>query len=91
MTEPMAEGVVPRKAADPGLDWSRQIQRIALAALIVLILWLDYHVLQPFLGPLVWALVVAVFTWPLHERVAKRVAQPGRAALASWSVPRLPL
>ncbi len=46
--------------------WLRAL--IVAFSLIVLVL-LAFQVLQPFLVPVVWAVILAYVTWPMHERV----------------------
>ncbi|MGA0798909.1 MAG: AI-2E family transporter, partial [Steroidobacteraceae bacterium] len=46
--------------------WLRAL--IVVFSLVVLVL-LAFQVLQPFLVPVVWAVILAYVTWPMHERV----------------------
>lgn len=51
------------------------------AGLILLLAYLCYRVLAPFLVLVVWALILAVAMYPLHQAVARRIA--GRQGLAA--------
>src|SRR5271165_3211188 len=49
---------------------------------LLLLGYLGYLILEPFLVPLAWSAVLAIFFYPLHERVARRM-KPGQAAVVS--------
>src|SRR6188508_2716472 len=51
------------------------------AGLILVLAWLCYQVFAPFLTLLVWALILAVAIYPLHQRLARRLG--GRQGLAA--------
>ena len=51
-------------------------------AVLVLLAYLVYRVFEPFLVALGWAGVLVVISYPLYERLARRM-RPGGAALAS--------
>src|SRR4051794_13302463 len=57
-------------------------QAIALAALIIAIVLLCVWMLWRFLPALAWAVVLAIATWPLRQRLAGRGA--GATAAAAW-------
>jgi predicted PurR-regulated permease PerM len=57
--------------------WARVFQLATLAALGYLLL----HILQPFFGPIFWALLLALILFPINRRL--RVAFRGRRALAA--------
>jgi predicted PurR-regulated permease PerM len=48
--------------------WLRSL--IVAVSLAILVL-LAFQVLQPFMVPVVWAVILAYVTWPMHERVVR--------------------
>lgn len=61
---------------------SQQVSTALMWSGLLLLTYLLYLVLQPFLMPLGWACVLAVMVHPAHVRLAGRIG-PGRAAAAS--------
>ena len=58
------------------------VRRIILGLLLGALLVLGYAVLQPFIVPVAWAVIIAYATWPLHRRLQQRMPhRPGVAAL----------
>lgn len=60
-------------------------ERLATLLFYAAVIWLGYilyRIFQPFLVPLAWAAVMAVFFYPLQTRLERRWSPP-RAALAS--------
>lgn len=53
---------------------------VVLAAATALLLFLCWRIVQPFVGPITWALALAVVAHPLHGWIARRVKKPGLAA-----------
>jgi predicted PurR-regulated permease PerM len=49
---------------------------------LLLLLYLAFRIVEPFLVPLAWSAVLAIFFYPVHERIG-RWLQPNRAALVS--------
>src|SRR5258708_6417585 len=49
---------------------------------LLLLIYLVFRIVEPFLEPLAWSAVLAVFFYPIHERIMRRLA-PNRAALMS--------
>jgi predicted PurR-regulated permease PerM len=49
---------------------------------LLLLIYLVYRITEPFLVPLAWSAVLAIFFYPLHERIEKRM-KPTQAALLS--------
>lgn len=63
---------------------------MALAwALLVLLLYLVYLIIEPFLIPLSWAGVLAVVFYPVHARFAKRWGHSRAAALSTLLITTL--
>ena len=76
----MNQPVKPDRA--PGPPASRSMLDVLIrAGLILLLAYLCYRVLAPFLVLVVWALILAVAMYPLHQAVARRIA--GRQGLAA--------
>src|ERR1700716_2447540 len=47
---------------------------------LLLLIYLVFRIVEPFLEPLAWSGVLAIFFYPVHERIA-RWLRPNRAAL----------
>jgi predicted PurR-regulated permease PerM len=64
-------------------DSSRErFSQLIFYALIILIGYLTYLVMSPFLAPLAWAAVFAVMFYPVHRELSPRIG-PSRSALAA--------
>ena len=67
----------------PMADSSRErFSQLIFYALIILIGYLTYQVMSPFLAPLAWATVFAVMFYPVHQELSPRIG-PSRSALAA--------
>jgi len=61
-------------------DLTEFIIRIALIAFLVVV---SVRIFSPFMGLVLWALVLAVTLYPLHKKLAKRMGdKQGRAGMA---------
>jgi predicted PurR-regulated permease PerM len=70
----------PTKRSMMSKDLTEILIRVGLIAAIV---FLSLRVLAPFIGLLLWALILAVALYPLHQMLAKRLGgKQGRAAVA---------
>jgi len=49
---------------------------------LLLLIYLVFRIVEPFLEPLAWSGVLAIFFYPVHERIVRRL-RPNRAALVS--------
>ena len=49
---------------------------------LLLLIYLVYRITEPFLVPLAWSAVLAIFFYPMYERIEKRM-NPTQAALVS--------
>src|ERR1700675_4891372 len=49
---------------------------------LLLLIYLVFRIVEPFLVPLAWSAVLAIFFYPVHEWMMRRL-QPSSAALAS--------
>src|SRR3989475_11400652 len=54
--------------------------------LVLLLAYLVYRVFEPFLVPLGWAIVLAVFFYPLYTRLEKRLGSTRAATLSTLGV-----
>ena len=73
----------------PASQWKFSLVSLIFTCLILLA---AFTVLQPFLLPIVWAAVIAITTWPLHQRIhAKLGERHDLAALATTMVVALTL
>ncbi len=63
-------------------DWltRERILAVVLVAASVLVGWLCWRMVEPFVPALTWAVVLAVIAHPVHERILARLAWPGVAA-----------
>lgn len=59
------------------------LQAAVLWILLGLLVLLLYLIIKPFLIPLVWAMILVVFIFPLHRRLLKWIRRPNPAALLS--------
>lgn len=69
---------------DPELEQrlaARLMDVLIRAGLILAMVWLCYRVFSPFLTLMVWALILAVTLYPLHQSLASRIG--GRQGLAA--------
>lgn len=53
---------------------------------IALLTWLVYLVLRPFLTPLGWAAVLAIISYPVYERLTRRMSASAAAGLTTAGV-----
>jgi predicted PurR-regulated permease PerM len=61
----------------------KRVTIIFLAALTLFALYLCYKLFQPFLNPLLSALVISIVFFPVHARIQSLVRRPSLAALLS--------
>ncbi len=47
------------------------LRRLIVAGLLAGLLLLAFQVLQPFIVPVIWAVILAYVTWPAHERLVR--------------------
>ncbi|MEN6535907.1 MAG: AI-2E family transporter [Bryobacteraceae bacterium] len=62
------------------------LQSALLWILLGLLVLLLYLIVKPFLVPLVWAVVMVVFLFPVHQRLAARLRRPNLSALCTVSL-----
>jgi predicted PurR-regulated permease PerM len=63
-------------------DWltRERLLVLVLVAATVVIAWLCWRMVKPFVPAITWALVLAVLAHPLHERIAGRLKWPSLSA-----------
>jgi predicted PurR-regulated permease PerM len=65
-----------------GTTTSDRLTTVLSYGALLLLGYVVYLILTPFLVPLAWSAVLAIFFYPLHQRIARRL-RPGLAALVS--------
>jgi len=73
---------VTKTVRERNLSTSDQVTTVLSYGSLLLLAYLVYAITAPFLVPLAWSAVLAIFFYPLHEKVLKRL-QPNSAALVS--------
>ena len=79
----------------------RFVERVILLALLAFLVFACLQIVEPFIGPMLWGIIIAVATWHPYrwlvrpsgwppqagrgDRVAGAAADPGRADRACWS------
>ena len=60
--------------------------QFALASLTAMSIALCVALALPVLPAITWAVALAILAWPMHRRIARRVARPGLAAAISTAI-----
>jgi predicted PurR-regulated permease PerM len=81
----------PRRSAAPGADGGRTMPRfgarwIALLAATLIAIYLCWLMISPFIEVLLWAGVLVVVFFPVHQRILARVRGPNLAAALSCAL-----
>jgi predicted PurR-regulated permease PerM len=63
-----------------------RFSRVLFYAVVIVIGYLAFRVVGPFLAPLAWAGVFAMVLFPLQSRLAKRIHRPGAAAALTTAI-----
>jgi predicted PurR-regulated permease PerM len=71
-----------RNDSRPPLTTSDRLTTVLSYGALLLLGYLVYRIFEPFLIPLVWSAVLAIFFNPLYQRLSQRLS-PNRAALMS--------
>lgn len=61
----------------------RLLRWVGLLVATILLLWQCWRMLEPFLGVVLWAVVLAILFFPMHRRIRARVGSPGWSAVLS--------
>ena len=70
------------------VDLGRQ-ERLGIVffyAVVILLGYLAYRIFEPFFSPLLWAAILAVLTYPLYERISKRLGRNRGALITTVGV-----
>jgi predicted PurR-regulated permease PerM len=70
------------KTDSPAKTTSDRLTTVLSYGALLLLGYLAYSILEPFLVPLAWSAVFAIFFFPLHEKILRKL-KPTPAALAS--------
>jgi predicted PurR-regulated permease PerM len=71
-----------KPATVPTKSTSDRLTTVLSYGAILLLIYLVYRIAEPFLVPLAWSAVLAIFFYPVHERIQERM-KPTQAALLS--------
>src|SRR6266852_7451983 len=75
---------IPRMSptSSPAASTSDRLTTVLSYGALLLLIYLVFRIVEPFLELLVWSAVLAIFFFPVHERILRRL-RPNRAALVS--------
>jgi len=73
---------VTKTVLERNLNTSDQVTRVLSYGALLLLGYLVFEITSPFLVPLAWSAVLAIFSYPLYERLSKKW-KPTSAAAAS--------
>ena len=59
---------------------------ILFYAIVLFLVYLFLRILTPFFAPLGWAVVLAIFVYPWHEKLVPRCGSAGAAAVSTLVV-----
>jgi predicted PurR-regulated permease PerM len=59
------------------------VRWLPLVVVLAIALYLCFRIMQPFLGVMLWAVVLGVVFAPVHARIERRIGHPGIAAAIS--------
>jgi predicted PurR-regulated permease PerM len=83
MNDPLPMNASTRPDHDPDMQAGQLLDVLIRAGLILALVLLCYLVFAPFLVLMVWALILAVSLYPLHQALARRIGgRQGSAATA---------
>ena len=75
------------KAATPtNITTSSRLTTVLSYGAILLLGYLVYLIAEPFLVPLAWSAVLAIFFYPVHEKILKRMKPTGAALTSTLGV-----
>lgn len=58
-------------------------QRLLLISLLIILLFLGFHILKYFIVPVVWAAIIAYMTWPIYVWLQNKVTGKHRPTLSA--------
>jgi predicted PurR-regulated permease PerM len=77
---------VTNSVRERNISTSAQVTTVLSYGALLLLGYLVYEIAEPFLVPLAWSAVLAIFFYPLYERLAKRFRATRAAALSTLGV-----
>ncbi len=75
-----------KPATSPRATTSDRLTTVLSYGALLLLGYLVYRIVEPFLVPLVWSAVLAIFFYPLHERIGRRLRPTPAAAVSTLGV-----
>jgi predicted PurR-regulated permease PerM len=75
-----------KPATSPRTTTSDRLTTVLSYGAILLLGYLVLRIMEPFLVPLAWSAVLAIFFYPVHERLARRLRPTQAAALSTLGV-----
>ncbi|MFZ4629009.1 MAG: AI-2E family transporter [Blastocatellia bacterium] len=73
----------PEESSPLPLSLRRWSHSLFLLALFLLVGWLGYRISEPFLKPIITAVLLAIVYYPIHHRLDRFLRRPALAALTS--------
>jgi predicted PurR-regulated permease PerM len=77
---------VAKTVRERNVTTSDQVTTVLSYGALLLLGYLVYAITEPFLVPLAWSAVLAIFFYPLHEKVLKKLKPNGAALVSTLSV-----
>jgi predicted PurR-regulated permease PerM len=68
--------------SSPAKSTSDRLTTVLSYGALLLLIYLVFRIVEPFLQPLAWSAILAIFFYPVHEQLERRLP-PNRAALVS--------
>ncbi|HTQ61745.1 MAG TPA: AI-2E family transporter [Candidatus Solibacter sp.] len=75
-----------KAATPPNITTSSRLTTVLSYGAILLLGYLVYLIAEPFLVPLAWSAVLAIFFYPLHEKILKKMKPTGAALTSTLGV-----
>src|SRR5438105_14201029 len=68
---------------------SDRLTTVLSYGVLLLLIYLVFRIYEPFLAALGWAAILAIFFYPMHQRLLRRFYANKAAVLRTWAVPFL--
>jgi len=75
-----------KPATSPRATTSDRLTTVLSYGALLLLGYLVFRIVEPFLVPLAWSAVMAIFFYPLHERIGRRLRPTPAAAVSTLGV-----
>src|SRR5580693_144712 len=75
-----------KSVTTPKTTTSSQLTTVLSYGAILLLGYFVFLIVEPFLVPLAWSAVLAIFFYPLHEKLLKRMKPSAAAAMSTLAV-----